>query len=54
MYNVTKEEVFRLREETGGNLMLCKKALISTEGNMERAIKIVSEKSVPIKCINVR
>jgi len=37
--NITADQVQKLREKTGLGMMLCKKALIEAEGDMEKAIE---------------
>lgn len=43
---VTAEMVKQLRERTGAGMMDCKKALIETEGNTEKAIEYLREKGL--------
>ncbi|WP_375231806.1 hypothetical protein [Listeria monocytogenes] len=38
MANITAQMVKELREKTGAGMMDCKKALVETEGDMEKAI----------------
>ena len=40
----TAKDVKELREKTGCGMMDCKKALASSDGNMEAAIDFLSEK----------
>jgi elongation factor Ts len=42
---VTAEQVMKLREQTGISVMECKKALVQAEGDMDKAVAILSEKS---------
>ncbi len=42
---VTAEQIMQLREKTGISVMECKKALTEADGDMERAIVILREKS---------
>ena len=44
---VTAEMVKQLRERTGAGMMDCKKALVETNGDMEKAIEYLREKVVP-------
>ncbi|MBC8845458.1 elongation factor Ts, partial [Escherichia coli] len=37
MANITAQMVKELREKTGAGMMDCKKALVETEGDMEKA-----------------
>lgn len=46
MANITAAQVKELRERTGLPMMECKKALVSSEGDMEEAIKILREKGM--------
>ena len=46
MANITAAQVKELRERTGLPMMECKKALVSSEGNMDEAIKILREKGM--------
>ena len=46
MANVTAKMVKELREMTGAGMMDCKKALVETEGNMEKAIEFLREKGL--------
>ncbi|MDR3191661.1 MAG: translation elongation factor Ts [Treponema sp.] len=43
---VTAEEVKRLREKTGAGMMECKNALVSTNGDMAAAEKLLKEKGL--------
>lgn len=43
---ITAEMVKELRERTGAGMMDCKKALVETGGNMERAIEVLREKGL--------
>ncbi|MGI6160839.1 MAG: translation elongation factor Ts [Christensenellales bacterium] len=43
---ITAQHVKELRECTGVGMMDCKKALIETEGNMEKAIELLREKGL--------
>lgn len=42
---ITSEMVKELRDRTGISVMECKKALVASEGDMEKALAILSEKS---------
>ncbi|AGC68361.1 elongation factor Ts [Thermoclostridium stercorarium subsp. stercorarium DSM 8532] len=44
--NITAEMVKELRERTGSGLMDCKKALIESNGDMEKAIEYLREKGL--------
>lgn len=41
--NISASDVKELRERTGGAMMECKKALVSTNGDIEAAIKLMRE-----------
>ena len=43
---VTAQLVKELREKTGVGMMDCKKALVETEGNMEKAVEFLREKGL--------
>ena len=43
---ITAKSVKELREMTGAGMMDCKKALVETEGNMEKAIEFLREKTL--------
>lgn len=43
---ITAEMVKELRERTGAGMMDCKKALVETEGNMDKAIDYLREKGL--------
>jgi elongation factor Ts len=43
---VTAEQVKELREITGAGIMDCKNALVSTDGNVEKAVEILREKGL--------
>ncbi|MDR0450920.1 MAG: translation elongation factor Ts [Treponema sp.] len=43
---VSAEEVKRLREKTGAGMMECKNALVSTNGDMDAAEKLLKEKGL--------
>lgn len=44
--NITAALVKELRERTGAGMMDCKKALVATEGDMEKAIDYLREKGL--------
>lgn len=44
MAQITAAIVKELRERTGAGMMDCKKALVATEGDMEKAIDFLREK----------
>lgn len=46
MANFTAKDVQALREKTGVGMMECKKALVETDGDMEKAIEILREKGL--------
>ena len=46
MANFTANDVMKLREMTGAGMMECKKAMVETDGNIEKAIDILREKGV--------
>lgn len=55
MCKITVDEVKSLQDKTGAaSLMLCKKALIESEGNIEKAIQWLKENSVVQSLINWR
>ena len=43
---VTAEQVKELRERTGAGVMDCKKVLVETDGNMDKAIELLREKGL--------
>jgi len=43
---VTAEQVKELRERTGAGIMDCKKVLVETDGNMDKAIELLREKGL--------
>lgn len=47
MAQITAAIVKELRERTGAGMMDCKKALVATEGDMEKAIDFLREKGLP-------
>ena len=47
MAQITAAIVKELRERTGAGMMDCKKALVATEGDMEKAIDFLREKACP-------
>ena len=42
---VTAQLVKELRERTGAGMMDCKKALVETDGDIEKAIELLREKA---------
>jgi len=46
MANISAKEVQALREMTGVGMMECKKALVATEGDMDKAIEFLREKGL--------
>ncbi|MDO5559468.1 MAG: translation elongation factor Ts [Oscillospiraceae bacterium] len=46
MANITAKDVAALRERTGVGMMDCKKALVETDGDMEKAIVVLREKGL--------
>lgn len=46
MANVTAQMVKELREKTGAGMMDCKKALVETDGDMEKAVDLLREKGI--------
>ncbi len=46
MADFTNQDVMKLREMTGVGMMDCKKALVSTNGNMDEAVKYLREKGM--------
>lgn len=43
MHKITAKDVKTLREKTGAGLMDCKKALLETEGDEEKAIEYLKK-----------
>ena len=43
---ITAKSVKELREMTGAGMMDCKKALIETEGDIEKAVELLREKGL--------
>lgn len=46
MANITAKEVQALRERTGVGMMDCKRALVETDGDMEKAVVLLREKGM--------
>ncbi len=46
MANITAQMVKELREKTGAGMMDCKKALVETDGDMDKAIDYLREKGI--------
>ena len=45
---ISASVVMELREKTGLGMMLCKKALIESNGNMEQAIESLRKRARPL------
>ena len=45
---ISAESVKELREKTGAGMMECKKALVESEGDYEKAVKILREKGLAV------
>jgi elongation factor Ts len=43
---VTAQQVKELRERTGAGIMDCRRALVETEGNMDRAAELLRERGI--------
>lgn len=43
---ITAEQVKELRDRTGAGIMDCKKILVETDGNIEKAIELLREKGI--------
>jgi elongation factor Ts len=43
---ITKDQIARLREETGAGIMDCKRALEATDGDLQKASKYLAEQGV--------
>ena len=46
MANISAQLVKELREMTGAKMMDCKKALVETDGNIEKAVEFLREKGL--------
>ena len=46
MANISAQLVKELREMTGSKMMDCKKALVETDGNIEKAVEFLREKGL--------
>jgi len=46
MAEISTGEVKKLREKTGAGLMECKNALVSTDGDFDKAVKLLKEKGL--------
>jgi len=46
MAEISAAEVKQLREKTGAGMMECKNALVATEGDFDKAVKILKEKGL--------
>src|SRR5690554_6367801 len=45
MAKITAAEVNKLRKQTGAGMMYCKKALVESEGDFDKAIQILTKKA---------
>jgi len=43
---VTAEQVKELREMTGAGVMDCKKVLVETDGNIDKAVELLRERGI--------
>ena len=43
----TAKDVMALREMSGAGMMDCKRALVETDGDMDKAMEYLREKSLP-------
>ena len=48
MAEITAKQVQALRERTGVGMMECKKALVATDGDMEKAVTLLREKGLAV------
>ena len=48
---ITAKSVKELREMTGAGMMDCKKALVQTEGDIEKAVEYLREKGLAAACL---
>jgi elongation factor Ts len=46
MADISAAEVKKLREKTGAGMMECKNALVATEGDFDKAVKLLKEKGL--------
>ena len=46
MANISANDVKKLREKTGAGMMECKNALVATEGDFDKAVKLLKEKGL--------
>jgi len=46
MAEISASEVKKLREKTGAGMMECKNALVSTDGDFDKAVKLLKEKGL--------
>ncbi len=44
--DITAQMVKELRDQTGAGMMDCKKALVESEGNMEKAQEVLRQKGI--------
>ena len=51
---ITAKQVKELREMTGAGMMDCKKALTSTDGDMDKAVEFLREKGLAFFCAVAR
>ena len=49
----TAKDVQALREKTGVGMMDCKKALVESDGDMEKAIDFLREKGLAALCSHI-
>ena len=50
MSDITAQQVKELREATGAGMMDCKKALIETDGDFEKALEYLRTKGLADRC----
>ena len=48
MANISAKDVMELRKKTGIGMMECKKALVESEGDFDKAMKILREKGLAV------
>ena len=51
---INAQLVKELREMTGAGMMDCKKALVETEGNIEKAVEFLREKGLFMLILNLQ
>lgn len=49
MANISAQLVKELREMTGAKMMDCKKALVETEGSIEKAVEFLEKKDLQMQ-----